>query len=256
MLNLTEVGAGYARARAVEGVSAQLAAGEVVGLIGPNGSGKSTLLKALAGLLRYDGSAQWKGLELQDLASRERARALSYLPQQVAFSQPFRVHEVVLMGSYATLDRWGRAPAASAVDACLARVGIVELRERPVTSLSGGEAQRVRLAQALAQGADVLLLDEPTSALDLHHQLELSALLRSLQAEGKTQMVALHDLNLARQLCSQLWLMERGRLRMQGTPEEVLASEEFRSVFAVELEVFQSETGERVVWPRKLTTKE
>jgi ABC-type cobalamin/Fe3+-siderophores transport system ATPase subunit len=256
VLKLEELGVRYGSHRAVQGVSAEIGRGDVVGLIGPNGSGKSTLLKALAGLLPYHGSVQWGGRELHGLGARERAAALSYLPQQVEFSQPFLVHEVVLMGSYARLDRWGREPASSTVRECLERVGIGELRERPVTSLSGGEAQRVRLAQALAQQAEYLLLDEPTSALDLQHQLELSALLRSLSGEGKTQMVALHDLNLARRLCSRLWLMERGSLRIQGTPEEVLASEDFASVFGVELEFFESATGERVVWPRKLTSTE
>lgn len=256
MLKLQDLSVCYGRQRAVQGVSGEVRRGEVIGLIGPNGSGKSTLLKALAGLLPYEGSVKWNARELHSLGSRERAAALSYLPQQVGFSQPFLVHEVVLMGSYAALDRWGREPASSAVAECLERVGITALRDRPVTSLSGGEAQRVRLAQALAQQAEYLLLDEPTSALDLQHQLELSALLRSLSGEGKTQMVALHDLNLARRLCSRLWLMERGSLRMQGSPEEVLASQEFASVFAVELEFFESATGERVVWPRKLTRTE
>lgn len=255
MLSLQHFSVAYGLLRALAPLTVNLPAGEVVGLIGPNGSGKSTLLKALAGLVGYRGEAHWNGESLRAMAPRRRAECVSYLPQQVMFSQPFRVEEVVLMGCYSSLDRWGSwTPALrKRVDSALERVGATALARRNVVTLSGGEAQRVRLAQALAQGAELMLLDEPTSALDLQHQLELTALLHSLQQdEGKTQIVALHDLNLARKLCSRLWLLERGELRQAGKPEEVLLAPEFRDVYGVEVEIFASPTGEPVVWPRKI----
>lgn len=254
MLNLSGFSVRYGEVLAVDGVTAQAAPGEIVGLIGPNGSGKSSLLKALAGLQPFEGEASWKGQPLKTMAARRRGESVSYVPQQVAFAQPFRAEEIVQMGCFARLDRWGSwtEPVRQAVNEALKRVDAEHLSRRTVTGLSGGEAQRIRLAQALAQGAEMLLLDEPTSALDLHHQLELTALLRGLQDEGKTQVIALHDLNLARQLCSQLWLLERGRLRCQGPPETVLLSPEFRQVYAVSLEIFSSPGGDFVVWPKKI----
>jgi iron complex transport system ATP-binding protein len=256
VIRLVEVSVAYGRRKVLEGISGSVRAGAVVGLIGPNGSGKSTLLKVLAGMVPYHGSVQVgeQGTSLADLSAARRAECFSYVPQQPVFGQPFSVREVVLMGCYTSMSRWTQETSALSrrVDEALQRVGVSELAQRPVTTLSGGEAQRVRLAQALAQSAQVMLLDEPTSALDLAHQLELSELLRSLQAEGKTQILALHDLNLARQLCSELWLLDKGKLRVHGSVEAVLEAQDFARVFGVELELFQNSAGETVMWPRKI----
>lgn len=230
--------------------------GEIIGLLGPNGSGKSTLLRVLAGLLPYRGSIQMENLELSQQTGGWRASRLSYLPQQLGFEQPFTAAEVVMMGQFHRLDRWGGGGSQELVKTCLERVGAGHLGDRAVTRLSGGELQRVRLAQALAQDARAWLLDEPTSALDLHQQLELLDLFRELREQGKSLLIVLHDLNLARRLCSQVWVMDSGRVLARGNPCEVFASSQFEKIFQVKMEVFRDKEGDSVLWPKKLTNSE
>ncbi len=227
--------------------------GEILGLLGPNGSGKSTLLRVLAGLLPYAGSIQFDHQELSEQTGAWRASRLSYLPQQLGFEQPFSAAEVVMMGQFHRLDRWGGGGSQDLVQECLQRVGAGHLADRAVTRLSGGELQRVRLAQALAQDARAWLLDEPTSAMDLHQQLELLELFRELREQGKSLLLVLHDLNLARRVCSQVWVMDSGRVLARGTPDEVFASSQFERIFQVKMEVFRDKEGDSVLWPKKLT---
>lgn len=227
--------------------------GEILGLLGPNGSGKSTLLRILAGLLPYRGSIQFENRELSGQTAAWRASRLSYLPQQLGFEQPFTAAEVVMMGQFHRLDRWGGGGSPELVSRCLERVGAAHLAGRAVTRLSGGELQRVRLAQALAQDARAWLLDEPTSAMDLHQQLELLDLFRELREQGKSLLIVLHDLNLARRLCSQVWVMDSGRVLARGNPDKVFASPQFEKIFQVKMEVFWDEKGDSVLWPKKLT---
>ena len=254
MLELRDLSLDYpGRAGVLRSITASWPRGEVVGLLGPNGSGKSTLLRAIAGLLPYKGSLRFDDQELVAQTPAWRAARLSYLPQQLGFQQAFSVSEVVMMGQFHRLDRWGAGGSRELVGQCLERVGAGHLATRSVTTLSGGELQRVRLAQALAQDAEAWLLDEPTSALDLHQQLELVDLFGELRAGGKSLLLVLHDLNLARRLCSQVWVMDSGQLLARGTPDEVFASSEFERIFQVKMEVFHSGDGDSVLWPKKLT---
>ncbi|MBN9420000.1 MAG: ABC transporter ATP-binding protein [Candidatus Eremiobacteraeota bacterium] len=254
MLEIRNLSFAYpGRAELLSQLECSWKAGETIGLIGPNGSGKSTLLRVLAGLLPYQGSVQFENLELSAQPAGWRASRLSYLPQQLGFDQPFRAAEVVMMGQFHRLDRWGGGGSSELVHQCLERVGAGHLADRVVTRLSGGELQRVRLAQALAQDAQAWLLDEPTSAMDLHQQLELMELFRELREQGKSLLIVLHDLNLARRLCSQVWVMDAGRLLVKGSPEEVFASPQFEKIFQVQMEVFRDKNGDSVLWPKKLT---
>jgi iron complex transport system ATP-binding protein len=230
--------------------------GQTIGLIGPNGCGKSTLLRVLAGLLPYQGSVLLQGQELSGLAPARRAAQLSYLPQQLGFTQPFTAAEVVMMGQFHRLDRWGGGGSQELVRQSLERVGAGHLATRSVTTLSGGELQRVRLAQALAQDAAAWLLDEPTSAMDLHQQLELVELFGELRSQGKSLLLVLHDLNLARQLCSEVWVMQAGRLMARGTPEEIFGGSQFENIFQIKMEVFRDKNGDSVLWPKRLTHSE
>jgi iron complex transport system ATP-binding protein len=255
MLELVDFAVDYpGRPGVVRAVEACWQPGEVIGLLGPNGSGKSTLLKAMAGLTEYRGQLLWRGQDVSTWSPSRRARHLSYMPQQVQFQQPFSGREVVMMGVFSRLNRWGQASQAERerVDQCLERVGAGHLGERPVTAMSGGEVQRIRLAQALAQDAEAWLLDEPTSALDLHQQLEVVELFGQLQAEGRSLLLVLHDLNLARQLCSHWWVIHNGHLCLQGKPDVLFEQDAFQRIFQVKMEVFQNSSGESIWRPRKI----
>lgn len=223
----------------LDGVSARLRPGELVGLIGPNGAGKTTLLGTLAGLTRPDrGQVSLDGRPLAGLPPAERARRLAFLDQQAGSHWPLRVERVVTLGRLPHADPWrGSAGAdAAAVERAMARCGVSGLRDRVVTTLSGGERARVMLARALAVEPDYLLADEPAAGLDPYHQLQLMELLAGLAAEGMGVMVVLHELALALRFCTRLCLMaEGGAIVADSDPTTLLAGGRLEDVYAIEL---------------------
>lgn len=237
---------------AVQELTLTIAPGEVVGVIGPNGSGKSTVLKLLAGLLPPQrGDVQLDGRSLAHYAVRAVARRIAVVPQSVQFVFPFTVKEIVGMGRLvhrARLEGWknwlGGLPAAAgwsaespadreAVQAALAQMELEPIAERSVLELSGGERQKVLLARALAQQPAILLLDEPTAALDWHHQSAVYRLVRALNNERHVTIILVsHDLNLASLFARRLILLDRGRIRRVGPPDEVLTQAELDALYA------------------------
>lgn len=215
----------YGSAPVLQEVRLSLAAGGFGALLGPNGSGKSTLLRLLVGRLRPSaGSIRLAGQALDRLKPAVRARIVGYLPQEIHAAYPFTVAEVVLMGRYPHLS-FGLESHRDVETAarCMERTATAHLAERPFSTLSGGEKQRVLLASVLAQEPEVLLLDEPTAALDLHHQHEVMGLLSDLHRDGLAILMVTHDLNLASRYCPLLWLLHQGRVIAEGTPEQVIA---------------------------------
>jgi iron complex transport system ATP-binding protein len=223
----------------LQNLSFSLSDGEILAVIGPNGSGKSSLVMAAAGLLvATNGTIRLGGRDLASLTAPLRARAVAYVPQRSELVAPLAVRTVVAMGRYAAAGAaFGEAPAqeTAQVDAALAAVDASHLAERSFAELSGGEAQRVLIARALATGADILLLDEPTSALDLGHRLALDDILRKRAQAGDAVLVALHDLNEARALADRVLLLDRGTRSALGAPDEVIAPAPIRAVYGVDL---------------------
>jgi iron complex transport system ATP-binding protein len=219
------------------GVDLHARPGEVLGLLGPNGAGKSTLLKAMVGLLPATGSVHLDGQELSQLSPRDRARQVAYVPQRTALTAPLTVRSVVDLGRFAHREPWARPTAndRTAVERALADANVVELAERPFTTLSGGEQQRVLLARALATEAPVLLLDEPTSALDVRQVLLLHTILRTLANRGSIIVVVLHDLAEVRQHTDRAVLMREGKVHQAGATAAVVAPAPVRTVYEVEL---------------------
>jgi iron complex transport system ATP-binding protein len=215
-------------------VQLDLRAGEWLGVIGPNGAGKSTLLGALAGLVRSDGQVRTGD------GRRPRATDLALMPQVPELPPGMSVAEYVLVGRTPHL-RWlqgeSRRDREVVVDV-LRRLGLVEFARRPVRSLSGGEAQRVCVARALAQQAPILLLDEPTSALDMGHQVEVLDLVDQLRrSDGLSVVAAMHDLGTAARYSDRLLLLDQGAEVAVGEPEQVLEPRVLSRVYGSELEV-------------------
>ena len=226
---------------AVDDVSIVVPRGAIVGLLGPNGSGKTTLLRLLAGTLRASpGEIRVQGVPLSTLSRREIARRIAVVPQDTHTAFDFSAIEIVLMGRYPHLGAFeieGADDMAIARDA-LAATGTAALEARPFNALSGGEKQRVVIAGALAQRADILLLDEPTASLDLAFQLESLSLLADLnRSRGVTMVVSTHDLNLAAALCTELVLLKGGRVLAHGPTEQVLDAAAVRSLYDVDADV-------------------
>jgi iron complex transport system ATP-binding protein len=239
-LELVEVSVALGGRDVVRGVSAEVGAGELVVIVGPNGAGKTTLLRTIAGLVApRSGAVRVMGRDPAQVARKTIARDLAYLPQQYELAFPFAVEEVVLLGRYANQRGLGIASAAdlAAAHAAMKACDVADLAARRFDELSGGEARRVIVAQALCQGARCLLLDEPTAGLDPAHARAVFAMLRAQCDAGAAAVVVTHDLDLALRHGGAMWLVAGGRLSARGTPADVLGALATREAFGLAIHV-------------------
>lgn len=210
-------------------VDLDLDPGEWVAVVGPNGAGKSTLLRTLAGLLApAGGEVAIDGLPLATMGLRDRARRLGSVRQLPEVPPGMTVRDYVLLGRtphLAPLQREGRDDRRIVAEV-LAMLELLGFADRLLSTMSGGELQRVFLARALAQQPRILLLDEPTSALDLGRQQEVLELLDGLRHRlGLSVLATMHDLTLAAQFGDRLVLLDRGRVLADGPPGTVLSDD-------------------------------
>jgi iron complex transport system ATP-binding protein len=226
--------------------------GTFAGLLGPNGSGKSTILKAI-----YRAHRPAAGQVLMDrhdvlaAAPRDAARRIAVVAQEFTLEFDFTVAELVMIGrtphkrAFDRDDDNDRAITQQAIE----RVGCQHLADRGFNTLSGGEKQRVLIAQALAQGADHLILDEPTSHLDIRYQVEILELVAGL---GITVLAAIHDISLAALFCDTVHLIAEGHLITSGPPQEVLTAATVGAAYGTEvLVIAHPETGTPHLIPRR-----
>ncbi|HHV60679.1 MAG TPA: ABC transporter ATP-binding protein [Clostridiaceae bacterium] len=216
--------------------------GEFIGLIGPNGAGKSTLLKCINGINKAEGSIKVKGCEISKLDGRKIAREISLMHQDTLITFPFQVIDVVLMGRY---PHNGRLKGESLEDYEIARrymklTETLELSERKITNVSGGERQRVLFAKTLTQETGIILLDEPTASLDIAYQEQIFDYARELSGNGKTVIAAVHDLKIAARYCNRLILMKDGIILADGKPAEVLTAENLKSAYGVNAIIYRN----------------
>jgi iron complex transport system ATP-binding protein len=220
---------------ALRGVSLGVSGGELVALLGPNGSGKTTLVRVALGLQTpLAGSALVQDRAAAEWPRRELARVVGVVPQREDNLFPQRVRETVRLGRYPRLGPFGREREEdrAAVDRALERCDVTGLAERWLWTLSGGEYQRVRIARALAQEPQLLVLDEPTASLDLRHEMELFELVRRLvDQQGLAALLVTHDVNLASRFADRLLLLSDGKAVATGVPAEVLRREQAEAVF-------------------------
>jgi len=205
-------------------------------VVGPNACGKSTLLRALSRLLTpAGGSVILDGRAIGALSSKEVARRLGLLPQSAVAPEGITVADLVARGRYphqSFLRQWSRADEA-AVIAAMQATHVADLSGRLVDELSGGQRQRVWIAMVLAQETPLLLLDEPTTFLDIAHQIEMLDLLADFNAEGRTVVAVLHDLNHACRYASHLIAMKDGRILAEGRPEKIVTEGLVEDVFGL-----------------------
>ena len=196
--------------------------GEFLAVVGPNGAGKSTLLSVLAGDLKpASGTVTAAGRALSKTSTRELARFRSVLSQHSPSMLNYRTDDVVQMGRFGATDS---LHDGEIVRSCFERTQTTHLRGRYFPSLSGGEQTLVNLARVLAQGTPVLMLDEPTAALDIAHQELVCRIARDCAYAGTAVVVVLHELNLAARFADRILLLERGRVRADGNPADVLCA--------------------------------
>ena len=218
-------------------VDTDIVAGELLCILGPNGCGKTTLLKLLLGELEpADGEILLDGKPLNTIPLRDRAKQIAYVPQGAPAGLARSVFDVVLTGRLPYTGLFGLMSSADIdlATAALEQVGLAELSWRNFDTLSGGEAQRVMIARALAQQPDILLLDEPTASLDIRHQYQIFDLLRTL-CENQTLAVAAvaHDIQLAARFAHRACLMTRSTVHAAGPASEVLTPESLQAVYNI-----------------------
>jgi len=217
-------------------VDLSLQAGEIIGLIGPNGSGKSSLLKALAGLQKTTHGSVWlEGKNIVHCNSHERGKALGYLEQNGDIHWPLSVKRLVELGRIPHLQGWEtlRTQDQHPVEVALQQTDTWHLKDRTVTTLSGGEKCRVLLARVFAGEPKIILADEPIAALDPAHQLMVMDSLRQFAEAGGAAIIALHDLSIAARYCDQLALLQTGQLVIKAAPGEVLTEAHLATVYGI-----------------------
>ncbi|MCF6137470.1 adenosylcobinamide amidohydrolase [Pseudalkalibacillus berkeleyi] len=240
MINVQNLTGGYGKLPIVSDLAFKVRKGELYGILGPNGSGKTTVLKMISGILPFEqGSVTIKGRLLESYSTKELAKIIAVLPQHASQSFSYTVKDTVSLGRYAHQSGWFQTWSEEdeeIVQRVMKQTGVDSFQKKDIQTLSGGEKQRVFLAQALAQEPEILLLDEPTNHLDLSYQKELLDVLKLWTREnGLTVISIFHDLNLAGLYCDQLLLLDKGKINIQHKPNEVLREERIQSVYKTKI---------------------
>jgi iron complex transport system ATP-binding protein len=218
-------------------VSLHAQSGEFIAVIGANGAGKSTLLSVLAGLLKADaGAVTLDGVSIHSLSGIKLARRRAYLPQNPRCEWPIAVERLVALGLTPALPAFGGLPSSfeplitEALEAC----DLIDHREQPATTLSGGELARAMLARALVGNPDVLIVDEPIAGLDPKHALDTARRLQALAKSGKLVIAAVHDLTLAARYATRIFALGNGSVEGDGPTQTTLTPALIRAAFDVD----------------------
>lgn len=218
--------------------------GDFASIIGPNGCGKSTLLRFLAGLTAVKPQTVFiNGKCITEIGHRNIAKQVAYVPQKNFSVFPFSVNEIVMMGRNPYLNLMGFESKLDIeiVENALTTMQLHDIKNKGINEISGGEAQRVFIARALAQNAPIILLDEPNAHLDLEHQILIFDLMRKLNNENKITVITVsHDLNLVGVYSKIVVMMQEGRIIIEGDKASILNSENIKKVFKINSSIFPS----------------
>ena len=249
MIRISHLSVFYDQRQALRDINLILDPGQVLAVIGPNGAGKTTLVRAISGVIPLsDGSISINENNLSNLSPLERARKVAVVPQARNLPAAFTAWEAVLLGRTPHLNFFGQL---SSDDEQIARQAMqktdtLDLADRRLGELSGGEQQRVLLARALAQYAPILLLDEPVTHLDLHYQLDLMDQISALaERDGLCVLAVLHDLNMASRYADYVALLVKGELMAYGKADEILVPEILSKAYNLPMDIFKGKSGGR-----------
>jgi zinc/manganese transport system ATP-binding protein len=229
------------------GVDLSVGSSEFVAILGPNGAGKSTLLKAVLGVVPLsEGSIRLFGKPV-----RRGNDAVGYLPQRRRFDPDLRIRAGDLVRLGLDGDRWGlplpSTEHARRVERVLEMVGASAYRNRPIGELSGGEQQRILIAQALVSGPRMLVLDEPLESLDLNNQQAISELIRGIcREQGVTVLLVAHDVNPILPFVDRVVYVAGGHV-LSGAPQEVIRTDTLTRLYGTPVEVLRTSDGRLVV---------
>ncbi len=244
MIELKKIKAGYSAEPVLREITGEINEADFCMIIGPNGAGKSTLLKTILGFLPLmDGDISIRGRSLQLWQNKELAKLISYIPQELTMQFDYPIYEMVLMGRFPYLGYWQTYSAKDReyCEQALYKMDLNQMREKMYSQLSGGEQQRVAVARALAQQAQVLLMDEAFSHLDLNHQMELMKILKQInKEEKKTVVVVSHNVNLAAEYSQRVIMIKNGNILADGSPEQVITAENLSKLYNAKMLVVKN----------------
>ncbi len=258
MLKIENVSLGYGEQPDIlKDITLSVGRSEILCLIGKNGSGKTTLLRGITGLLPIRrGSVSFDGKDLAEMDPRTRAKLVSVVPQAANLPAGYTVYETVSHGRTPYLNWYGKlSPADEKIIGNAIRItGLESFCDKEVSSLSGGEQQRVILARALTQDAPVMILDEPTNYLDLHYQVSLLSLERDVCRKNQLAVIVIiHDLNLAARFADRIAILNDGRIAEIGTPAQVLREDILSEVYDTPVRVLNDPAEGLIILPGKLS---
>jgi len=241
MLSITNLTVKVREKLLLDDVSLNISAGEFLVVNGPNGAGKSTLLRAITSNLSYDGTIEFEGSSLAKVPRKKRASLVAKLNQMQTITPGYTASQVVKFGMYSrTGGIFGARQSqvgSTELEDVLKQTKTLHLSERDVATLSGGELQRVFLAQALLQDPKLLLLDEPTNNLDINFQLELLEFVTEWinAKEGRAVIAVIHDVALCRKFASRVLILRKGRIFADDSPSQAFCRRNLEEVYSPEV---------------------
>ncbi len=248
MLELKNLSCGYGGIDIVKGFDLLVDDGEMLCVLGPNGCGKTTLLRAVSGMLSYKGSAALDGCEISSLSRRELSQKVALFSQISSVYFGYTVYDTVSMGRYVkSKGAFSESPGdRKATLECIERLGLTDIKDSPITALSGGQLQRTMLARAFNQEPQIILLDEPTNHLDISAQISLIRLINGWAAEDNRRSVVgvVHEISLIPMLFKRTLIMSGGEKILDGETSEVLKSPEIARVYGADIKAFMHDCYE------------
>jgi len=222
-------------------ISLSVKKGECLCLLGPNGCGKTTLLKSIAGLLPYQGTVILDGVNLKELSRKQIASKMSFMSQITQVYFPYTIYQAVMLGRYQYMKKTilGSSPSKedeAIVNEWLEKTGLDEMKDKKLDELSGGQLQRVFLAQTMVQQPDIILLDEPTNHLDIKNQIELIQELKKYSKENNVSVIGVfHDINLALNLTDNVLFLKQGHIQGYGKAKDIITPNFLKNIYDVDI---------------------
>lgn len=252
MLRINDLSCILDRQKILDSVSFEIAKGDFTAIIGINGSGKSTLLRCITQAIHIPQNTIFlQGKDVTETAPKQLAKQIAVVPQKNDSDLDFSAYEIVMMGRTPYQKRWekDRLEDKETVFYAMKQTNTLQLKDRPVKTLSGGEWQRVLIARALAQEPRLLLLDEPVSHLDVKHQFEIMDMLQKINNENQTTvLVVLHDLNLTLSYAKKTLALQHGSLAAYGNTHEILNENLIHTLFETKPQIVNNNQTPHILW--------
>ena len=257
MLEIKNLYSGYDEKDILKDINFKVKNGENLCIVGPNGCGKSTLLKSIANLLEYRGSVMIDGEEVSSMDRKEFAKKVGLMSQVTQIYFPYTIYDTVALGRYAyskgAFSKLSKHDEKIILDS-IKKVGLLDIKDKLITELSGGQIQRVFLARVFAQDPDIILLDEPTNHLDLKNQIDLLENLKEwIKVNNKIVVGVLHDLNLVQYFSDNVLMLKDGQIVAYGEPQEVLNNPILNELYGINIKEFMLDILKK--WDRPSITK-